>query len=267
MGGLPSVPKDPSRSLQVIGAGYSRTGTVSMALALEKLLDGPVLHGGTAMFGREEAYIKLWCEIYRTRDNRPVLLKLLRQATQGFVAITDAPGIFFIPELLEIYPDAKVVLVTRDPQRWLQSIEHLISNVNWVRPWWLFSLLLAPLPSWRLLPTWLAATVAHLDQVNGECELVEHLHRHNARVRAAVPPHQLLTMQLGQGWAPLAAFCNLPVPKEPFPHANDAQAVEAMRRKMVASGCLAWMAILTLGVVLAWSVARVVYPGPGVLVA
>lgn len=54
MGGVPSVPTDRSRKIEVIGAGYSRTGTVSMSLALEKLLDGPVMHGGTQIFGRED---------------------------------------------------------------------------------------------------------------------------------------------------------------------------------------------------------------------
>ena len=54
MGGVPSIPTDPSRKLQVIGAGYSRTGTVTMQLALEKLLEGPVLHGGTQILTRED---------------------------------------------------------------------------------------------------------------------------------------------------------------------------------------------------------------------
>lgn len=54
MGGVPSIPADKTRTVQVISAGYSRTGTVSMALALEKLLDGPAMHGGTQMFGRED---------------------------------------------------------------------------------------------------------------------------------------------------------------------------------------------------------------------
>lgn len=54
MGGVASVPTDPDRTLEVIGAGYARTGTVSMALALEKLLDGPVCHGGTQLLGRED---------------------------------------------------------------------------------------------------------------------------------------------------------------------------------------------------------------------
>ncbi len=54
MGGVPSISTDPSRKLQVIGAGYSRTGTVTMQLALEKLLDGPVMHGGTQILTRED---------------------------------------------------------------------------------------------------------------------------------------------------------------------------------------------------------------------
>jgi Sulfotransferase domain len=54
MGGVPSVPTDPNRTLEVIGAGFARTGTVSMALALEKILDGPVCHGGTQLLGRED---------------------------------------------------------------------------------------------------------------------------------------------------------------------------------------------------------------------
>jgi hypothetical protein len=54
MGGVPSIPTDPSRKVQAIGAGFSRTGTLSMSLALERLLDGPVCHGGTQLLGRED---------------------------------------------------------------------------------------------------------------------------------------------------------------------------------------------------------------------
>ena len=54
MGGAPSKPGDPARRLEVIGAGYSRTGTVTMQLALEKILDGPALHGGTHLLSRED---------------------------------------------------------------------------------------------------------------------------------------------------------------------------------------------------------------------
>lgn len=57
MGAKPSVPSDPNAKLKVIGAGYSRTGTLSMALALEKLLQGPVMHGGSQFLGREDGII------------------------------------------------------------------------------------------------------------------------------------------------------------------------------------------------------------------
>lgn len=54
MGAVPSVPRDRSRKLQVIGAGYGRTGTTAISLAIEKLYEGPVMHGGTQMIGRED---------------------------------------------------------------------------------------------------------------------------------------------------------------------------------------------------------------------
>jgi hypothetical protein len=49
MGGALSK-ADSAATMQVIGAGYSRTGTSSLQLALEKLVDGPVYHGGTQIW-------------------------------------------------------------------------------------------------------------------------------------------------------------------------------------------------------------------------
>jgi hypothetical protein len=43
-----------TKTVKVIGAGYSRTGTVSFSLAMEILLGGPVMHSGTASVVREE---------------------------------------------------------------------------------------------------------------------------------------------------------------------------------------------------------------------
>lgn len=54
MGGKPSIPTDPSRQVEVIGAGFSRTGTVTFSLAMERLLNGPVMHAGTQMLQRED---------------------------------------------------------------------------------------------------------------------------------------------------------------------------------------------------------------------
>jgi Sulfotransferase domain len=60
MGQQPSMPTDLSKEVRVIGAGFSRTGTTSLALALEKLLQGPVCHGGTTLLLREEGMARIF---------------------------------------------------------------------------------------------------------------------------------------------------------------------------------------------------------------
>ena len=44
--------------------------------------------------------------------------------------------------------------------------------------------------------------------------------RHNAEVRAEVPPGRLIDWRPEDGWGPLCTGLGLPVPDVPFPHAN-----------------------------------------------
>jgi hypothetical protein len=123
MGVLPSKP-DSSKSLQVIGAGFSRTGTLSTALAFEKLFDGPSFHGGSTYLLGTDRNLKKWTELFRAKrdGDKDSVMALLRELMAGYVGTADAPPIMFIPELLEIYPEAKVVLNTRNPERWWRSM-------------------------------------------------------------------------------------------------------------------------------------------------
>ncbi|KAK5994084.1 hypothetical protein PT974_07524 [Cladobotryum mycophilum] len=255
MGGVPSIPTDRSRTLQVIGAGYSRTGTVSMSLALEKLLDGPAMHGGTQLLGREDAYAKLWVDIFKNRTNKPVLLKLLREATAGFVAITDAPALQFIPELLEIYPDAKVVLVTRDPERWLKSIEAIQGSIG---NWSVLDVVFWPCPTWRWFPTWIRAYADWDARRFGDKLCKERLGWYNDWVKSLVPEDRLLTMELTQGWEPLAKFLDKPVPEEPFPRANESESMKSTARSIFQTALLTWAGIIATSGVVGWVSLRVV---------
>jgi hypothetical protein len=63
----------------------------------------------------------LWTEVFAARHDKPRLMPLLKKATQGFVAITDAPGNCFVAELLELYPEAEVVCVQRNREKWWKS--------------------------------------------------------------------------------------------------------------------------------------------------
>ena len=59
-----------------------------------------------------------WLAAMRAKreGEREQALKLTRECTAGFVGICDLPGLAVIEEMLEIYPDVKVVLITRDPE-------------------------------------------------------------------------------------------------------------------------------------------------------
>lgn len=70
------------------------------------------------------------------------------------------------------------------------------------------------------------------------------LHEHNDLVLKNVPPEKLLIMELGEGWAPLCEFFDKPIPDEPFPHVNDAKALEGAALKLVRDCIMVWGGIL-----------------------
>ncbi|KAF2110598.1 P-loop containing nucleoside triphosphate hydrolase protein [Lophiotrema nucula] len=251
MGGAASIPTDKSRTLRVIGAGYSRTGTLSMALALETLLEGPVMHGGSQLLGREDAYVKLWSRIFSARKNRPLLLKLLKEATAGFVAITDAPGNCFMPELLELYPDAQVICVHRDPARWWQSWEPVTRTAGQA----ILNLLMAPVPGKR----WYPRLVTQFLEMQGEqfgAMGPGRMEQHNAWVESVTPKERFWMMELSQGWEPLCRVLRKPVPEEPFPRANDAEAVEALAGQLMLQAGKIWAAIFLVFGISVWILSK-----------
>jgi hypothetical protein len=94
------------------------------------------------------AYVKLWTAAFDARHDRQRLLKILRKATAGFVAITDAPGNCFVGELLELYPDARFVCVRRDKIRWWESWKSVTNQAGAGFLSWF----LAPVPGKRWYP-------------------------------------------------------------------------------------------------------------------
>ncbi|KAI0196363.1 P-loop containing nucleoside triphosphate hydrolase protein [Astrocystis sublimbata] len=228
MGGVPSVPRDPSRRLQVICAGYARTGTSTMALAVEQLLDGPFLHGGTQVLNREDAYCKKWVQVYeaKARGDKATTLRLLREVTAGFIGVADMPPLDFIPELMELYPEAKVVLVERDPDRWLDSLMVVSRASN--KPW--LPYLVWVVPGWRWFPELVkhyGVSAKRIMQLEPRGEVkrgTKLLINWNNEVKDMVPSEKLLVMRLEEGWAPLCKFLGVPTPKGPLPRANDTEA-------------------------------------------
>src|SRR5690606_21852220 len=105
-------------SLSVIGAGFGRTGTLSLKLALEQLGFAPCHHMTEVFANPDQAATWLAAARGEAVDWDSLL--------EGYKASVDWPSCHFWRELAAHYPDAKVILSTRDPRRWYESISNTI---------------------------------------------------------------------------------------------------------------------------------------------
>jgi hypothetical protein len=131
----------------------------------------------------------------------------------------DWPAAAFYKELMKVYPDAKVLLSIRDPEKWYESTKETI-----------YTMVDAAEPS----PLLQMATKLVWDQTfDGKFEdrryAIEVFMRHNEEVKKHVPPERLLVYEVKEGWKPLCEFLGVAIPKEePFPHLNDTEAFRQM---------------------------------------
>ncbi|HLY05532.1 MAG TPA: sulfotransferase [Rhizomicrobium sp.] len=197
-------------SLRVVGAGVGRTGTMSLKLALERLLGSPCYHMLEVF--QHPGHADVWRHAARGENVDWDAL------FEGFVAAVDWPAGSFWPELSRQYPDALVLLSLRDPEEWWESASHTI------------------FPSMRkspnLPPDWKAMIEALFTKrwgadPNDREASIRRFNEHNARVIAEVPRERLLIWRAGDGWGPIARALELPVPDEPFPRANTREDFQA----------------------------------------
>jgi len=100
-------------SLQVIGAGFGRTGTLSLRQALVELGLGACYHMNDIRDdpGKADDWTKAWRKEAVDWD----------QVFAGYRSAVDFPVSLFYQELMEKYPQAKVILTVRDPGKWYLS--------------------------------------------------------------------------------------------------------------------------------------------------
>ena len=111
------------RPLKVLCLGLGRTGTESLQTALYELGYNDV-HHGFRISGDECAECIQWCRLAQAKYHDKTFLN--RQQFDKVLgdceAVTDLPSAAFAVELLQAYPEAKVILNRRrDVQSWYQS--------------------------------------------------------------------------------------------------------------------------------------------------
>ncbi|MDQ2713705.1 MAG: sulfotransferase family protein [Chloroflexota bacterium] len=208
--------------LQVIGAGFGRTGTLSLKAALEELGFGPCYHMVELL--KRPAAITRWEAAARGEATD------WRALFDGYRATVDWPACSFYEELMQAYPDAKVLLTTRDPESWFESASstiyqirrNIIARILFSPP---FFFLIAALTGGRARIGRLAGTLIWDGTFHGRFEDKDYaiavFNQHNEDVKKRVPPAKLLVYTVKEGWEPLCRFLGVEVPDTPFPHLNE----------------------------------------------
>jgi hypothetical protein len=214
---------------------------MSVKAALERLGFGPCYHGLEAL--RRSADGEHWLAAFEAdgRFDWSVIF-------DGYRAALDWPTVYFWEQLATAYPDAKILLTDRDPERWWDShvsmfqlgfeVEREFTDEE--RQW-------AEESGFARMQTALATIVpATFDgRVFDKAHCLRVLEQHHERVRRTVPPQRLLVYRVQEGWEPLCRFLGVDVPDEPFPRVNVGGNLRhnirtAMRHARAQTGDLVW---------------------------
>ncbi len=236
--------------IKVIGAGLGRTGTLSLKMALEELGFLKCYHMSEVLANLEHA--RVWDAAAR---GEPTDWEAL---FQGYQATVDWPGCTFYAELMRRYPEAKVVLSVRDPERWYDSARQTIYYVRQTFPRWL-PLFFRRMSDFHRMLDRLVWDGMFQGRFEDKAFAIEVFNRYNEQVRRDVPPDRLLVYEVREGWQPLCAFLGVPVPEgKPFPHVNDtakfrSRIQRAARIMRMAGYCILGIVVL----ILVWLASRI----------
>jgi Sulfotransferase domain len=208
-------------ALKVVGAGFGRTGTLSLKTALERLGFGPCYHMAE-VFPRPD-HIAMWHRLAFTNSIDWDLV------FRDFQATVDWPAARWWREIAAHYPDAKVLLSVRDPEGWYKSmIDTIYQPMKSPAP--------EGVPEAARLQNEMARKSILSETFDNRFEDKAHaidvFNRHTQEVRDAIDPARLLVFDVREGWAPLCRFLEVPVPDEPFPRLNDTATFQAMFKLM-----------------------------------
>jgi len=198
-------------TLRVIGAGFGRTGTLSMKGALEHLGLGPCYHMLEVMNRPENA--DAW---YNAAQSGKADWD---QILSGYHSTVDWPACHYWQTLAAHFPDAKVILTVRDEEAWWQSMSKTI-----LRNFQDGDEVVDPARiSMRRMTRDLIVERVFSGILDDRDHVLTAYRRNIEAVRAGLPKERLLVFDVAEGWAPLCAFLDLPVPAAPFPRTNTTQ--------------------------------------------
>ena len=212
--------------MKVICAGWGRTGTRSLKFALEKILGQPSYHMQNILLNKKDA--KIWHDSIFHNQKKFDWEKIYK----GYGACLDFPSCNYYKELMEAYPDAKVILTTRDDNSWIKSWNVLNNQI--LKSFTFRFLAKIPGTSFKLQKDIHNEMILGIDgafqNAKTDEERKQKFNEWNKSVIDYVPENRLLVYEVKDGWQPLCKFLNVPVPKIPFPFKNKTKNMGHMSR-------------------------------------
>lgn len=201
--------------LEVIGAGFGRTGTHSLGLALEKLGFGPCYN--LQEVDKNPDHTEIWNDAI---DGKRIDWHYLFSSYNSSV---EWPGAYFFQEFVQYFPNAKVILTVREPESWYESASKTIFEGLELSAF-------NPDPFKReksSLNRRLILERTFEGRYHEKEFAIDVYGRHNARVTETVPKKRLLQFDIRDGWEPLCEFLQKPIPQQSFPWLNERTAFMA----------------------------------------
>lgn len=192
-------------ALEIIGAGFGRTGTFSLKAALERLGFGPCHHMSEVIDRTEQ--IRLWSGV---AEGRPDYDRIFA----GYTSAADFPVSAFWQDVLAASPGAKVILSDRDPEQWYASFSQTILPLILDKAAW---------PEARRPWFEMMNKVIIGKALGGRTDRDGILAAYRANVIAArelAAEGRALVFSSRDGWEPLCDFLGVEVPVEPYPKTN-----------------------------------------------
>ncbi len=196
-------------ALKIIGAGFGRTGTMSLKLALEELGYGPCHHMKEVIGDPEQ--IALWRDVAEGRADYDRIFR-------GYFSAVDFPVAACWQDVLAAYPGARVILSAREAEEWYDSFSNTILKIVLDRDAWPDS----ARPWYEMLE---AIVVDRALGGRTDREGILKAYRANVdAARALAEDGRALIHSARDGWGPLCAFLSLRPPAEPYPRTNAREA-------------------------------------------
>ncbi len=207
-------------SLQIIGAGYGRTGTMSTKTALDQL-GYPCYHMYEVIDNKENKdHLDFWNEV---ADGPAGVQHDWGRVLAKYAAAVDNPACCVWKELMQAYPDAKVLMTLhpRGAEAWYEST---IDTIYFTESMWQFQVLRWVTPFGRKMGNMSSKLIwgrSHRGTMKDKQSAIARYNAHLEEVKATVPEDRLLVFSVDQGWEPLCNFLGVEVPDTEFPRVND----------------------------------------------